>query len=355
MDPHTAEATRATFGDRKFFQDWPEFRQRYFAANLSIDAANPLQLRRLFIEWAKGAYVESHVEMVGGKPVEKSTGRLRSVVSGEKRPDPGYEHLFLIDPAIDPGVQLPLDRVIRVPANEGVVILNESGQEVNVRELTVQQAAEVRHQNMKKASELRAELAKTSDSERRGVLEEQIKTLGKNLKYASEALGVAAGLEMAEQRYPGGYNIEMPSGSGVPDILRIMPDGRVVCIECKGGDSPLGTRVAVDGIHITEQGNREYIRSVGHEMAGGEEAPSGQGKPGMEGEGGADDIEVGGKAILKALNLNKLEYLLVRQPFDPATGAPLAPEIAQFDVSGTTASGTAPAAKVKTSGTGGKL
>jgi hypothetical protein len=313
MDPHTAAATRADYGDRKFFQDWPTFRDAYFnfpGSSRGEKRNDPRELRRLFIEWANGAYVD------------KGSGRMRSVVSGDLRPDPGYEHKFLIDPAADPASKLPPERIIPVKSKEDVVVLNETRQEIVIRDMTVEQAVQVRDQNMRTARKLRQELVNDArnDPARKPVLEEQIKLLEENLKYASEALGVAAGQAVAQQRYKAGRDVPMPGGRDVPDILRFMPPepgGKIVVIECKGGDSPLGTRTAVDGVHITEQGNREYLRSLAKDMAG---------KP--------DPVGAAGRQILKALESGApIEYVVVRQPFDPATGAPLDPEVGTFDLS----------------------
>ena len=296
-DPHTAAATRALFGDQEHFQDWPAFRAKYLAGNPSLDGNDPFVLRRMFEQWAAGSYVA------------EGTGRARSLLSGMDRPSPGYEHRFLVDPAANESIRLPGDQMI-------TIFSKASGE----RLASVDDAVSQRAQKLADAATKRAVMNNPqTDSVTRATLKAEIEGIMQGVREISEALGIAAGVAFAKARFGDG-EIIIERGSGVPDVLfKRPPDGPLIVIECKGGDSPLGTRLSVDGTVRVEQGTKEYLLSLAAEMARSSD----------------ENIRRHGRLLLTQLTgLGKpqTEYYLVRQPIDEAGAA--APEIAQFDTSG---------------------
>ena len=293
LDAHTVAATRRLFGDQERFQEWSAFRDQYLASYPNLDGNNPLVLRRLFEQWAAGSY------FVHG------TGRARSLLSGMERPSPGYEHRFLTDPVAHEDLTLPADQILRIGKGE------------DARTVTVEGAVAERDQHIAAAQARRDLLQKTTDPETRARLVDEINALIGPINQLSEALGVAAGRAYALDTFPGAQTIEM-HGSGVPDLILKLPDGRIVVIECKGGLSDLGTRLSVDGTVRVEQGTREYLISLATEMSQS-----------------SDPTKVDwGRALLKQLNdpTQDTQYFVVRQPFD-AAGQPASPDVGEFDTS----------------------
>ena len=160
-----------------------------------------------------------------------------------ERPSPGYEHRFLTDPVAHEDLTLPADQILRIGKGE------------DARTVTVEGAVAERDQHIAAAQARRDLLQKTTDPETRARLVDEINALIGPINQLSEALGVAAGRAYALDTFPGAQTIEM-HGSGVPDLILKLPDGRIVVIECKGGLSDLGTRLSVDGTVRVEQGTR---------------------------------------------------------------------------------------------------
>ncbi len=209
----------------------------------------------------------------------KSLGTLR-------KPDPGYEASYSSD-------------LKAVPEGK------PSGPEVA--------AAEQRRR------ELIGQRATTPEAERGA--------LGAEVNRASEALGELAGRKVADDHLKLGVapeNFGM-TGKGLPDLLYVLPDGRIVVIECKGGAAELGVRpgVGVDSTKLVGQGTREYLLSMFKEMST---------RPGLSQE--HRDLAA---RIFTELSSGKpnVEYFHVSQPIDPTTGRIGTPLVGKFDIGGT--------------------
>ena len=299
IDPHTAAATRALFGDHEHFQDWRVFLDQYGSKNKN----DPEVLRRIFEQWANGSYVFER------------TGRARSLLSDMDRPSPGYEHRFLIDPARQETIRLPGDHVLTIFSKQG-----------GERLAAVDDAVAERAQKMAQAAALRLQMNDPqTDIPTKARLAAQIDGIMQGVREISEALGVAAGVAFARERFGDGAELIIMRGDGVPDVLvRLSPTGPIVVIECKGGKSGFGTRSSVDGTVRVEQGTKEYLLSLATEMSK---------TPPDTAEG--KRIRDNGRLLLEQLTAQgapDTEYFVVRQPVDP-TG-PTAPEVGQFDTSG---------------------
>lgn len=143
-----------------------------------------------------------------------------------------------------------------------------------------------------------------------------------NASQSSEWLGEAAAVKFAVKDFNVAENaITIGSGSGVPDLIFKLPSDsdRLIIIEAKGGESDLRARLDVNGTKMVQQGTYEYLESLAKSM-----------------QNSSDDkiVELGLKleGALKDRSALKVDYYLVRQPFDKQ-GNLLAPEISQFDLS----------------------
>ena len=300
QDPHTAAAVRTAFADQPKFQDWPTMRDAYFEG-LAPQEIDPARVRWLFDEWASGRYVS-----------EK--GAPRSLFSEDLSPSAGFEAQFKSRDVSRPDLQLRDTDPVRVGDSQ----------------MTVREAVDLRAKSLREAQSVRAQLdlaRRNGDPE--PVLQgyrDQLTAKMRPANNISEAVGVAAGRAFLVERFgaefvKGGMNpkagfVEIPrAGSGVPDLVYKLPDGRLIVVECKGGESGLGTRLTADKASRAEQGHIEYLRSLAEEMA----------KSSTN-----SDIRKLGQDLLVALIVGPTpEYWKVQQPIDPKTGLG-APLISQF-------------------------
>lgn len=328
-DPDAAQATRNQFGDRRHFQDWPEFRDKYFRTFKSVDVSNPVDLNRAWHEWQSGSYVGSK-------------GRLRSVVTGVVRPDPGFEARWVkgVGPKPEESKRLPgalgIDHdVAPIGHPKGLAPIKDgdlspalkaridaiAGRTIEGRptHTSVDEAAALRHALLADAAaiEARRNHPNTSPAEAERLRQVQ-HALEHQARRLSESLGEAAAHRVAALDNSGDWEpIPLPRrGAGLPDVVyRDRKTGRLLIIEAKGGESGLGVRLGRDRTSIVEQGTRAYLESLAHAMR---KNPATQAL---------------GEEILKALAVpGGIDYRVVRQPFDPATGRPLAPEIGRFEL-----------------------
>jgi len=158
----------------------------------------------------------------------------------------------------------------------------------------------------------------TTSASRRDEINHRLDEIGERIIPLSERIGLAAGKRFVEQCIDPRPTTETPMrrGAGVPDLMYEGPEGRIVIVECKGGESPLGSRASADRRFQVEQGTIEYLQSLARTMANSK-------SPTRE----------AGERLLAALAHTppKVEYYSVRQPFDDH-GRPTAPEVAQFDL-----------------------
>jgi hypothetical protein len=328
-DPDAAQATRNQFGDRRHFQDWPEFKKKYFATFKSVDASNPADLNRAWHEWQCGSYVGSK-------------GRLRSVVTGVVRPDPGFEARWVkgVGPKPEESKRLPgalgIDHDVTPighpkglgPTKDGDLspalkshIDAIAGRTVEGRptHTSVDEAAALRHALLVDAAAIEARRNDPNTSHAEAERLRQVQhALEHQARRLSESLGEAAAQRVAELDNTGDWEpIPLPRrGAGLPDVVyRDRRTGRLLIIEAKGGESGLGVRLSQDRTRIVEQGTRAYLESLAHAMR---KNPA---------------TEALGDEILNALAVpGGVDYRVVRQPFDPATGRPLAPEVGHFEL-----------------------
>jgi len=304
LDPHQSEAVRQQFGDRPQFQDWPAFRDRFFAARSTYDPNAPRDLGLAFARWSSGDYVGPE-------------GSLRSLAAATRRPDPGFEARF---------AETPTAQAAARPAAEAT--LPRGG--------TVADAVAGRQQLGDERRGLYREYDDpATTSARRLEIEDRDRQIGALINAHSEHLGEAAGRRFASLQ-PGGLSeIALPrAGAGLPDLVFEGPGGRLILIETKGGTSELGVRRSADGTRLVQQGTYAYLESLGTSMAR------------------SSDPEISrlGNRILTALDGTppNLDYILVRQPFH-ADGSLAAPEVGRFDLHG--GPGRTPSASPGRSGT----
>ncbi|MCU7919041.1 MAG: hypothetical protein KZQ95_11865 [Candidatus Thiodiazotropha sp. (ex Epidulcina cf. delphinae)] len=299
---------RQHYGDSPMYQSWERFKQMYMEQNPSIKvrsvrsntqrdtdfAIDALELERLFSYWSQGRYVDA------GAPRSRSLPDLTFIPAGKGNP------VEFNDPATGARVRLS-------PSEEATLRTGET--------LTTNTAAKRRRDLMRERDILQAHLDLETDSAKREQLSDGIKARAQQIIDLSEAMGEAAGLRFSDTLPGGRQAAEVGRGQGMTDVVHIDPDtGRVSVIECKGGTSQLGSRLAeVEGRRVrAEQTTPEYLRSLAEEMA----------KPGQ-----SEQSQRLGEAILHALDNDPpgIDSYVVRQPFDNH-GNPGAIEVTHYPV-----------------------
>ncbi|MCU7922500.1 MAG: hypothetical protein KZQ88_07355 [Candidatus Thiodiazotropha sp. (ex Dulcina madagascariensis)] len=284
---------RQRYGDSPMFQSWERFKQMYMEQNPSIRvrsvrsntqrdsdfAIDALELERLFSYWSQGRYVDA------GAPLSRSLPDLSFISAGKGNP------VEFNDP--ETGARIRLS-----PSDEATLKSGET--------LTPSAAAKRRRDLMRERDILQAHHDLETDSAKREQLSAGIKQRAQQIIDISEAMGEAAGLRFAATLPGGREAAEVGRGPGVTDVVHIDPDtGRVSVIECKGGTSQLGSRIAeVDGRRVrAEQTTPEYLRSLAEDMR----------KPGQ-----SEQSQRLGDAIIHALENDPpgIDSFVVRQPFD---------------------------------------
>jgi hypothetical protein len=320
LDPNTIAATRARFADFDNFDDWPAFKAKYLAENPSLaDKANPgefvdpIPMRKAFDRWTRGRYMP------------EGSSASRSLLTESLAPDRGYEAQFLKNPA----------------ALEGLALAEQMKLAENEEPIPTDEVAEKRNNLLKEAETKREDadrIEKLGDIDAADTLRTQADDLVQQVRPLSEAFGVLAGQAFAAKEFPGAEVIEM-HGSGVPDLVVKRTDGKLVIIECKGGEADLGTRLSADGSRRVQQGTREYLKSLATTMTR---------------SGDPKIASLGGQLLLQVDDPTfNQEYYLVKQQFDGRK--PLPPKVGQFDISNrvriapTTAESSPTAAEVSTS------
>ncbi len=289
IDPSQSEVVRQQFGDRPHFQDWPDFRQRFFGARRSYSDTNAEHLAYAFSRWASGDFIGD-------------SGALSSLISAVRRPDPGYEARYI-------EADGPVSRPDAVPDGQYVLPTGES----------VDQAVADRVKLIGDRTALQQELDHPQTTAARAEeIDAQLRQIGRDINVRSEQLGEAAGRQIASQQ-PGDWTeIPIPrAGAGVPDLVFEGSDGRLLMIEAKGGTSELGVRRSADRTRLVQQGTRDYAESLAAEMIRSTNAR----------------IRELGQRIELALAANppNLDYLVVRQPFNN-DGTLSAPTSRTFDL-----------------------
>jgi hypothetical protein len=166
---------------------------------------------------------------------------------------------------------------------------------------------------------LEAELKKPGTSEaRQEQIRQRLTELDTVVTKATEDLGTQAGRAYARLHLDGFREVPIPrSGAGVPDLVFEHPDGRIVVIECKGGNARLGTRLDATGRIAVQQGTVEYLKSLAATMAATEPGP----------------IRDLGERLQIALASEQpnIEYHVVRQPLNE-NGSLASPQYGKFDL-----------------------
>jgi hypothetical protein len=183
-----------------------------------------------------------------------------------------------------------------------------------VEELLARRNDEIRDQGV-----LEAELDKPGTPEaRREQIRQRLVESDTIVTKATEDLGTEAGRAYARLHLDGFREVPMPrGGAGVPDLVFEHPDGRIVVIECKGGDARLGTRLDASGRILVQQGTIEYLKSLAATMAASEPGP----------------IRDLGERLQVALASEQpnIEYHVVRQPLNE-DGSLASPQYGKFDL-----------------------
>jgi hypothetical protein len=163
------------------------------------------------------------------------------------------------------------------------------------------------------------EALKGTTERRRGDIRDRLAVLDGIINKSTEALGIEAGRAYARVHLEGFEEVALPrAGAGVPDLVFTHPDGRIVVIECKGGDARLGTRLDASGRILVQQGTIEYLRSLAATMAASDPGP-------IRALGERLQIEL-------AREQPQVEYHVVRQPLNP-DGSLASPQHGKFDLS----------------------
>lgn len=266
LDPDTASAVRRRYSDQRFFQDWETFQKQYGITSRSTAA----EVQRAFRLWAAGYYVSS-------------PGRTASLIAAARVPD--IEALAYVERP-EPKAQLP-------PGTNEETILQ-------------------------RIIELQAELETTTNITRREEIAAELQNLP-SLKRASEDIGEASAIRVAQLRYGvDPSQITISRGVGIPDLIFTDPaTNRLVVVEAKGGESPLGARLSVDGDQMVQQGTREYLESLAQAMQRSSDA----------------DVVRQGRELERKLVAGEVDYLLVRQPYARDDGTLETPLVAEFDIS----------------------
>ncbi|MBE7384878.1 MAG: hypothetical protein F6J95_026125 [Leptolyngbya sp. SIO1E4] len=290
VDPHQPEVVRQQFGDRPHFQEWAEFRQRFFDSRSSYDRTNPEHLADAFARWSAGGYVAD-------------SGTVSSLAASSRRPDPGYEATYLPGKTPQPDASALPDDTHTLPTGE-----------------TVADAVQDRRDLIQNRDTLQTEFDNPqTTAARRTEIETELNQIGRAINVRSEQLGEAAGRQVAENHPDGPWQeLKIPrSGSGVPDLMYEAADGRLLIIEAKGGTSELGTRLSTDGTRRVEQGHRDYLESLAAAMSRSSDP----------------DIRRLGAKIEVALRGNPpaIDYMVVRQPFQD-DGSLATPVVGTFDI-----------------------
>ncbi|MCG3206417.1 MAG: hypothetical protein FOGNACKC_00015 [Anaerolineae bacterium] len=265
IDPDTVSTVRRRHRDNRLFQDWDTFKDNF---GITV-RSSPDELRRAFRLWADGHYITAK----GNVAALAAASRVPDI---EARP---YTEVAQPDLRLPPGT---------------------------TEETTLQRIVE-----------LQAELETTTKWARRQEINAELQKLP-TFKRASEDVGEAAAKRFAQLRFgvpP--EQITTGRGSGVPDLLFNDPDtGRLVVVEAKGGDSPLGARLNVDGTQMVQQGTREYLESLAQAMQRSSDTK----------------IQDQGRKLELALRQGNVDYFVVRQPYSRADGTLELPRVAKFDI-----------------------
>jgi hypothetical protein len=226
----------------------------------------------------------------GARPLAEANPRLtpdeRKALGVQRTPDPGFEARYTTEPAERPDVRPGRKELAQIETERN-------------RLIALRDARETAGAPQKELDQIRAAINRRS-----------------------EEAGMTAGRAFAEQvlKVPAGGEVDFGrQGSGLPDLIYELPGGRIVVVECKGGDADLGVRRSVDGTLLVQQGTHEYLRSLAREM-------STSSNPEARRVG-----ELLRRELLKPTP--NIDYYEARQPFDRDTGRPLTPQIGKFDLS----------------------
>jgi hypothetical protein len=286
-NPDQQRLGRMLHADSPDFQDWPTFIQLYFDLNPSLqgrfrsggDSSGELYQETIHRHRRQQALAEA---FIGGKYVSPS----------------GSEHQL---------ADLPR---VRARAGETAILTDANGQPIQLdaaararlrgdASMRVDDAVALRQHLIEQHAQLEHSGGAHSDT---------LKEIRRLIIDLSEALGETAGLRYAEQLPGGQDNVLVARSSGEVDILHIgpEPDSVVTWIECKGGVSALGSRVAEQGGRPVraDQTTPEYMRSIANALI-------------------ARGRKEQGNAILQALDKGPpfIQVVVVRQPFDSDSGA----------------------------------
>jgi hypothetical protein len=289
VDPDQASAVRRRFADQRHFQDWPQFRDAYLGKNLHFGPSSAGRLREAYELWAGGKYATG-------------VGRSASLAAASRRPEitARFEHHEKVRPEYRPVSEADVESARR-----------RTGRSIDelVRE---------RNAAIEESRELRDRLKKTMDVDERKKITDRLNELIPAINVPSERLGEAASVSFARQA----FNVpdaEPTRGAGVPDLIFEDPaTGRLVVVEAKGGESPLGSRLSADGTRLVQQGTPEYLESLALAMQRSTDEETR--KLGFKLE-----------AALSDRTSPQVEYYVVRQPFhdDGSLGAPT---VAKFNL-----------------------
>jgi hypothetical protein len=168
-------------------------------------------------------------------------------------------------------------------------------------------------------SVLEARMAGASEAVR-AELRAGCERLGSMINVRSEVLGTVAGLAYGAS-VAGAVRLKVDAvGADAPDLMYEV-GGRLLIVECKGGDAQLGTRTArVGGEEVTApQNTPEALRSLALDM--------------INGPNRSENDRRRGQQILDALNETPpaLDYVVVRQPVN-ADGTPGPIEVTTYPI-----------------------
>ena len=339
--PEHQELLRQYYGDSPEFRRWQDFYNEYLSRNPSVyeRGLHLREIERLFGYW------------LSGQTIDADSGRARALEDRRRLPrGMGTDVAFDGDADFTQSVTLRNSAAAKSrPAEDAALVqgrlalhdaadaaesAGDTARAARLRDAAARVAALEADRPLTPSAQtalddynalrlarsvLESRMAGASDAER-AVLKGQCERLGNMINVRSEALGTVAGLAYGDS-VPGAVRLPVDAvGADAPDLM-YQVGGRLLIVECKGGDAQLGTRTArVGGEEVNApQNTPEALRSLALDMINGTNRT-------------ANDRQRG-QQILDALNATPplIDYVVVRQPVN-ANGTPAPIEVMSYPI-----------------------
>jgi hypothetical protein len=332
--PEHQELLRQYYGDSPEFRNWQDFFNDYLRLNPSLyeRGLHMREIERIFGYWLSGQTIDADsgraraledrrrlprgrgtdVDFTGSADLTQPV-TMRNSATDKTRPAEdaalAQGRLALNDAADAAEAAGDTARAARLRTAAARVAALEAGRPLTT---SAQTALDDYNALRLARSVLEARMAGASDAER-AVLQSQCERLGSMINVRSEVLGTVAGLAYGAS-VAGAVRLPVDAvGADAPDLM-YQVGGRLLIVECKGGDAQLGTRTArVGGEEVTApQNTPEALRSLALDM--------------INGRNRTENDRIRGQQILDALNATPpaIDYVVVRQPVNPdGTAGPI--------------------------------